>query len=314
MLDDPTFLQICQLNTNKSNDAQSALLQNIGEFDIVTIQEPHIDFLKNTRVSHDWVVVYPTGHKDNDDMSRSITLINKRLSTNCWTQVPVNCPDITAITIRTNTNTVHLFNVYNPQENDSVLKTLANATRRLQRDDDLYGGEDTDQIIWLGDFNRHHPLWDDERNTHLFTEEYLDRAQALIDLLSSFDLHMLLPEGIPTLEASNTKNLTRPDNVFASERLAECLVTCKVAPELRPPRTDHFPIVTTLQLDVPHAPRRKRRNFRRVVWSEFRTALAMRLEELKDPREILDTTEKFTTALSGLLTALTETDEQYRHL
>jgi hypothetical protein len=38
-----------------------------------------------------------------------------------------------------------------------------------------------DHVLWLGDFDRHHPIWEDETNHHLFeSEEYIS---PLIDLL-----------------------------------------------------------------------------------------------------------------------------------
>ncbi|EPS99056.1 hypothetical protein FOMPIDRAFT_1091593, partial [Fomitopsis schrenkii] len=88
-------------------------------------------------------------------------------------------------------------------------------------------------VLWLGDFNRHHPIWEDERNTHLLTAKYLDDAQPLLNLLSAFDFRMLLPPAIPTLEAASTKNHTRPDNVFASPELEETLIRCRTAPDIR---------------------------------------------------------------------------------
>ncbi|EPS93227.1 hypothetical protein FOMPIDRAFT_14911, partial [Fomitopsis schrenkii] len=75
--------------------------------------EPHIDFLKNTRASSNWKVVYPTDHKNSDKMSRSLILINTRHSTNTWTPIPIHSPDITAITLCTSAGLLHLFNVYN---------------------------------------------------------------------------------------------------------------------------------------------------------------------------------------------------------
>ena len=41
-----------------------------------------------------------------------------------------------------------------------------------------------EKIIWLGDFNRHHPLWDEERNAHMFTKAALEAAQPLINMIS----------------------------------------------------------------------------------------------------------------------------------
>ena len=53
-----------------------------------------------------------------------------------------------------------------------------------------------ESVIWVGDFNRHHPLWDKERNAHLFTKNTLEVTQPLLDMISEFDLRMVLPKDI----------------------------------------------------------------------------------------------------------------------
>jgi hypothetical protein len=121
------------------------------------------------------------------------------------------------------------------------------------------------QRICLGDFNRHHPLWDDVKNTHLFTRQNLDEAQILLNFLAGHGLFMTLPQGLPTLEATTTKNLTQPDDVFCSEDLLDSLITCEVRMEDRPVATDHFPILTVLDTSVRHVKERVRYNFREVL-------------------------------------------------
>ncbi|KIK13673.1 hypothetical protein PISMIDRAFT_17820 [Pisolithus microcarpus 441] len=71
-----------------------------------------------------------------------------------------------------------------------------------------------DHMVWLGDFNRHHPLWDEERNRHLFTEAALEAAQKVLDLVADYGLVQALPKDVPTLQSSSSGNWTRPDNVF----------------------------------------------------------------------------------------------------
>ena len=205
---------------------------------------------------------------------------------------------------------LHIFNIYNPQDSQRALRTLARATRAAceTRNDHL----DDPLVIWLGDFNRHHPSWEDPTNTHLLTERYLDDAQPLLDLLAAFDFHMLLPPSDPTLEAANTKNHTRPDNVFASADLADCLVRCRTAPELRPPRTDHYPIVTELQVDVQRTEPRTFRNFRKVDWPRFRTTLAVHLEDITLPLHSgnISSIPDFDDTLAQLMTALRATIDE----
>ena len=38
-------------------------------------------------------------------------------------------------------------------------------------------------MIWLGDFNRQHPMWDEDRNSHLFMQALLNKAQVIIDAI-----------------------------------------------------------------------------------------------------------------------------------
>ena len=56
MIDEPQTLRFVQLNINKSNTSQSVLLHSISDYDLVFLQEPHIDFLKNTCASQQWKV------------------------------------------------------------------------------------------------------------------------------------------------------------------------------------------------------------------------------------------------------------------
>jgi hypothetical protein len=63
-------------------------------------------------------------------------------------------------------------------------------------------------MIWAGDFNRHHPLWDNGEDTHLFTQQANRIAEGLIGLIADFDLVMALPKGIPTLQHMVTRRLS----------------------------------------------------------------------------------------------------------
>ncbi|KAB5587481.1 Reverse transcriptase from transposon X-element protein [Ceratobasidium theobromae] len=77
-------------------------------------------------------------------------------------------------------------------------------------------------------------MWDEERNAHLFTNANMDLAQPLIDLISKRGLEMALPEDLPTLQPTATKNCTRPDNVFLSDPLISTLTSCTTVPDARP--------------------------------------------------------------------------------
>ena len=89
-------------------------------------------------------------------------------------------------------------------------------------------------MIWLGNFNRHHPQWGNQQKTHLFTRSNLDEAQILINAIIDYNLQMTLPKRLPTLIAMSTGNYTRTDNIFISSTLIEKLTTCTTVLEDQP--------------------------------------------------------------------------------
>ena len=116
---------------------------------------------------------------------------------------------------------ITVYNIYNDCTHSATLTKLQNHLEtRAQVNLNPTPGNRTIGDIWLGDFNRHHPMWEDEENDRLFTHQNLNDASVLIDLLADHDMHMVLPHGIPTIRNA-AGNLTRPDNVFASSHLIE---------------------------------------------------------------------------------------------
>jgi len=104
-----------------------------------------------------------------------------------------------------------------------------------------------EQVIWIGDFNLHHPLWDKEHNSHLFTRGNLEKSQVLI---AELDFQKALPNDIPTLQALATGNHTRPDNVFISSQIMGHITRCTMLPDERPARSDHIPVVTEVEISL----------------------------------------------------------------
>lgn len=251
--DTNTTIRMWQLNLNRSNIAQNAFLHTISphDADILLLQEPYINPLNSlTTSTFAWRVVYPTDHHDwqaKNQTTRSVILVSTRLPTDAWEQLPVQSPDITAVRVTTARGTIHIYNIYNDQGHDQTLQTLRATTidpARQHEHDNLQ----RNYLLWAGDFNRHHPLWELDTNPHLLTNRYLNAAEPLIELLADFGMQQLLPGGIPTLEALATGNHTRPDNVFADPDLTDYMIACKVTPVFRPPNTDHYPIAITLDL------------------------------------------------------------------
>ncbi|KII91392.1 hypothetical protein PLICRDRAFT_104674, partial [Plicaturopsis crispa FD-325 SS-3] len=117
---------------------------------------------------------------------------------------------------------------------------------------------------------------------------------------------MALPGRTPTLEVMATKNWTRPDNVWCSENTADCFIGCNTAPHLRGPGTDHVPIISVLDIPIPHSKTADSYNFRMTDWNEFRDELEARLAEIDEPRAIM-TEEDFQRAARGLTEVIQDT-------
>ena len=80
-------------------------------------------------------------------------------------------------------------------------------------------------MLWCGDFNRHHPLWDEDWNCHLFTASALQVVGRLLEKITDHNICMILPKDIPTLEAKSTKNWSQPNNIFCSAGMGQVQIT-----------------------------------------------------------------------------------------
>jgi Endonuclease-reverse transcriptase len=163
-------------------------------------------------------------------------------------------------------------------------------------------------MLWCGDFNRHHPMWDEERNHHLFTAAANRAAEELISLLADYNMVMTLPKRVPTLQSMATKNWTRVDNIFCTDNAAEAVITCDTNPSLRGPGTDHVPVLTVLDMETRLSPPAPFRNFRMVDWKQFREQLAENLEAVPGLKE-LTMAEGFDEAVAALTDAIQATIE-----
>ena len=132
--------------------------------------------------------------------------------------------------------------------------------------------------IWLGDFNRHHPIWDSPDDHRLFTNVALEAVEKLIGAVADAGLEMVLPSGTPTHKHSITKHWSRLDQVFLSDHSSNLLTICNTQPETRGINMDHLPILTELNLEVATAEQKSTYNFRDVNWEEFREELKQQLD------------------------------------
>ena len=160
--------------------------------------------------------------------------------------------------------------------------------------------------IWLGDFNRHHPYWDDPRDSRLFTDTAMEAAEPLLEAVADASLELALPRGIPTHCHSVTKRWSRLDHVFISEESLGMLIACNALTDHRGINTDHIPILTELNLGVALNVAKPIPNFKDVDWDEFRKTLANFLGPAQ-PEERITSQRQLDERCSGLTEAIQNT-------
>jgi len=233
-----------------------------------------------TIAARDWVVIYPTTHKNDTAKTRSIILIRSNLITEDWEQLEFESGDVTAIKLKGEWGQLVIVNVYNDCVHNETIKELARYHSGHR--ESIFGkGEDMEKYhaIWLGDFNRHHPCWDATKNNVLFTNEALEQAEYLIHTLVDLGMDLVLPSGKPTHEHNVTKRWSRLDQVFATEHTLEIITACKTLPDQQGPNTDHFPILMEVDLITKRAPLQTIRNFKDVDWERFQEKLANKIQK-----------------------------------
>jgi hypothetical protein len=322
MSDDPTTtnphrqLKIWQQNCRKSlvNQLHMSNSLRTSEFDLCLIQEPYIDFLNNTQAPRGWRVIYPPTRYKNGPPTRSVILISPTIATANWTDLYIDSPDVTAIQIWGDFGTLRIFNVYNACEHnnsiDIVKEWYRNPEHVTSPPSTCPAPRTPIHDIWAGDFNRHHPLWDDDRNHHLFTTNALNLAQPLLDLAADHNMLMPLPKGIPTLEHSNSGNWTRLDNIFASPSISEAFTRCNTEPGMRPPKADHLPIISSITLPLTTSAPPARMDWIAVDWEQFREKLTTELaaneqtEEIKTAEELESAVERLENSINKVVNEL----------
>ena len=205
-------IKIWQQNTRKSLAAHLAMLHSIeNAYDIICIQEPAFDFLANTRATPVWTVVKPTSWKGKENgkpYPRVITLVHERLSTNGWTQIDIKSLDVVAIQLKGESGEINIYNIYNDCTHSETLEVMRKHLD--EREEEEEAQEQPEKVVgdvWLGDFNRHHPMWEKEDNLRLFTNRNLEDATVLTGLLAEHGMQMTLPHGTPTIR-NTAGNLT----------------------------------------------------------------------------------------------------------
>src|SRR5271168_3190131 len=209
-------IQLLQINLNKSEKAHLDIIneQLSQEYDIILIQEPHTMTFNTIRMPANFRPVFPSHRFTSQDQIRSVIWFSRNLDTNSWAALDIpGTNDITGVQLKGPYGLLSIFNIYNDcthSRNEAMLQKYIHDHANLSL------GTENHHMIWAGDFNRHHPLWDNDEDTRLFTQQAIRFAEGIIELIAAYDLIMALLKGIPTLQHMVTGKYSRPDNVFST--------------------------------------------------------------------------------------------------
>ena len=207
-------LRIMQINLNKSEKAHLDIINEkvSRHYDLMLIQEPYAMTFNHIRTPTNFRPIFPSNRIANAAQIRLVIWVNKNLEIKNWKIIDMqNTNDITAIQLKGAYRKITIFNIYNDcthSRNEATLQNYLTSHRN-----EITDGDGT-HMIWAGDFNRHHPFWDDDKDTRLFTNQALRAAEGIINLIAQYNMDMALPKGIPTLQHMRSKNYSRPDNIF----------------------------------------------------------------------------------------------------
>ncbi|KAG5220245.1 RNA-directed DNA polymerase from transposon X-element [Salix suchowensis] len=135
------------------------------------------DDITNCKQTWSYVALWNGHHlKECPDPEKKWCHICKKIRSTDVVEVDINCRPA---------GWIRVVNIYNDCKHDQSLKAVDDflSDERRTRNEATQ-----DQMIWAGDFNQHHPAWDEERNHHLFTPRNMAAAERLIDLTDRFGM------------------------------------------------------------------------------------------------------------------------------
>jgi len=225
-------LNILQYNVQKSRDVVLAsLFQDrwISEYDVLAIQEPW----RNPVIATSYHPLKTHFHLTyfDDKETRVCFYINKRVDASTW-NVSFITKDVILLEIIHPTlhHKLAIINVYNELRTNTLLdlrQTLATMA--------------TDhEIIVLGDFNLHHPLWS---TVHRRVNQRIAVTQPLLTIIEDFELKLLTMPGTTTHRWQDGE--TTIDLTFGTKGVASRTIYCRVDTS-RDYNSDHLPITTAI--------------------------------------------------------------------
>jgi len=217
----------------------------------------------------------------------SIILVNSNILTDSYKQIHTETKLVTAISILTAWGPLDLYNIYNSPGMDSALVALGTW---------LAEHPPTTALLWLGNFNIHHPLWSGPAYPGQCQHS---NTTLLIALLAYHNMECWLPVATPTYQLDIHHTWSTIDLICCSPEILPLLTSCNASPVACLHGADYLPIQTVVNTSVPCCSQTPKPNFHNTDLAKFHGTLVGQLQTpLQNVNQVPD-------CLSGLDTYIT---------
>ena len=237
-------LRVLQYNVQKSKKVMEPLLadERVQSYDVIAIQEPWKNPQQNRTYcprSSNFIPAY------DDTERRTCFLLHKDLDVAKW-EVTFHGPDLVSLHLVINDLSIWIHSVYSEPPGGYAVRQYNSPIPLLPELLQLEG-----EHILLGDFNLHHAAWS------LKSSPSHAAAEPLLQIISSYDLHLVSPKGATSWEARGFS--TTIDLTLASQGIVDRVAVCAVRQDLDF-GSDHYPIASEFELEsIRVEPQRRRK-------------------------------------------------------
>ena len=268
-------LRLYQVNLHKHKERTHGVFNDpiMKDYTALLLQEQFWCNYSNSSPLHpSWTLYEPTAKSTQGQPRAAIYINNSALAPTQITQLDIPCSDAVAIHIdrKSDCNSKHesilIINIYNPQEASIIFEVCKHLASRI----------DTEIVIFAGDFNAHHPLW----NPHYYLIHDAI-GDELVEAAASLGLSLLTPPRTVTFPQARTAIDLAWGNSVAVSRLLKC----KLAMD-KDFGSDHLPIETVIaapsDTTLSELEQRPPYDFSKTDWEEFSKTLSIHLPSLTE--------------------------------
>lgn len=293
-------LTMLQLNVRKQQMVQHSLMndERLKEFAVLAISEPYVRTIDNNVITvpmkhSNWTKMVPTVQREERWAFRSMLWIRKDIEAE---QVAVQSSDITAAVLRLPDRSILVVSVYVEGPGTDALLCATNKLHQVIQEARNKVGTRVD-VILAGDFNRHDQLWGGDE----VSQNRQGEADAIVDLMSEYALHSLLPRGTKTWQSCDRESTI--DLILASEELATSMVKCVI--HATEHGSDHRAIETTFDVATPERVVEGRLLFKNAPWKDIRARIDSSLRSAPFGGSVQQQTDRLMTAVLEAVHAFT---------